>query len=301
MANGIQTELIDAEKKHNVIGLTLLGALLFLRFPFLVTAEILFTNEIQISFWVYIIFTSGTYILTAFLIWWERERLKAYWIDLATAITFLCQNFYFIVGGLLFWKMKRSHAWFPTPPGRVWRWGLIGMILAIGVNLLLMTLNLFPQQSRGNDRPDLFFLAFAFFIQTTNAAVWEEPLFRGFLWGYLRQARWPNMVIWIFQALLFTTGHIYYLKDEALFPWFVRMFLPSLIIGLIAWRAKSIFASMLTHGMFNASGDMLLHMGSLSEAIGVCWSAIMILVILLILVWILEIMIHRKSINNQMT
>ena len=122
----------------------------------------------------------------------------------------------------------------------------------------------------------------------TNAAVWEEPLFRGFLWGYLRLAKWKNVWIWLFQAVLFTLGHVYYLRSEAFVPWLIRMLLPSLLIGFIAWRAGSIFASMVTHGTFNACGDILFHSKSLSGAMQVAWSGMIILAVILGCVLIFE-------------
>jgi hypothetical protein len=64
--------------------------------------------------------------------------------------------------------------------------------------------------------------------------------------------------------------------------------LPSLIIGFIAWQAKSIFASMVTHGMFNASNDMLWHTHSLSEAVKVSWSAVIIIMVILAVIWLVE-------------
>jgi membrane protease YdiL (CAAX protease family) len=129
----------------------------------------------------------------------------------------------------------------------------------------------------------------------TTAAVLEEPLFRGFLWGYLRRWHWPNVLIWLFQAALFTLGHIYYLKEEAFVPWLIRMMLPALLIGFIAWQARSIFAGMVTHGVFNASTDMLLHTRSLAEAIYLSWSIVVILTGILAAVWILEWLRRRRA------
>jgi hypothetical protein len=43
-------------------------------------------------------------------------------------------------------------------------------------------------------------LFYAVLSQMTNAAVFEEPLFRSFLWGHLQIAGWKNGWIWLFQA-----------------------------------------------------------------------------------------------------
>ena len=34
-------------------------------------------------------FTIATHLLTAALIWWERDRLQTFWFDLVSAIIFL--------------------------------------------------------------------------------------------------------------------------------------------------------------------------------------------------------------------
>ncbi len=285
----------DLRKRHLRISLLLLSGLLFLRLPFLTTAGLLFSNDYLLRAVAFLIFIVCTYLLTAILIWWEREQLKEFWIDLASAITFLCQMYCFPIGIGLFLAMLKKRAKFPPVLNGVWRWLLVGAILALVCNIFTSSTGLEPSDSRSGEPATFMFLIPAILIQMTNAAVFEEPLFRGFLWGYLRRWRWPNILIWLFQAGLFTLGHAYYLKDEAFFPWLVRMMLPSLILGLIAWRAQSIFASMVTHGVFNASGDMLLHTRSLSEAINVSWIAVIILTGVLVEVLMVDWMRQRQA------
>jgi membrane protease YdiL (CAAX protease family) len=282
-------------KKHSLISLLLLGGLLFLRFPFLIAADWILTREAIQHAIVYFIFSVGTYLLTAILIWWEREHLSDFWIDLAAAITFLLQIFCFPIGIGLFATMRRHHARFPSPLANVWQWALVGAIFAIVCNMFLVKLGLEPSSSRGPQPASFSYLLPAVFSQMTGAAVFEEPLFRGFLWGYLRRVQWKDGWIWLFQALFFTLGHVYYLQTEAIAPWFIRIMLTSLIIGFIAWRAKSIFASMVTHGMSNASNDILLHTRSLLEAVKVGWiTVIVIMVILAVGIWIGEWMRNRQ-------
>jgi hypothetical protein len=295
MSTNINLAFPDTGKKHWMVGLLLLGGLLFLRFPFLITAEIASINQPVFEVAVLVIYAGGTYTLTAILIWWERERLRDFWIDIGSAITFLCQIPCFPIGIGLFRAMRRSQAKFPALPRGVWRWLLVGAILALVSNIFTMSTGFAPHETRSATQASLLSLLPGILTQMTTAAVWEEPLFRGFLWGYLRRWRWPNVLIWLFQAALFTAGHIYYLNEEAFVPWLIRIMLPSLIVGLIAWQARSIFASMFTHGMFNASGDMLFHTRSLSEAIQVSWSAVVILTGILVGVWIFEWLRHRRA------
>lgn len=190
----------------------------------------------------------------------------------------------FLCGIGLFAAIRRKQARFPAPPSGVLRWALFGGLLALLVELLLVYLKLNPPQDRSAGPATLGFLFFAVLTQLTNAAVWEEPLFRGFLWGYLRLAKWKNVWIWLFQAGLFTLGHVYYLRTEPFGPWIIRIMIPSLLLGLIAWRARSITASMATHAFFNASFDLLAHLGSPDQAIGIAWRAVIILAVALVLV-----------------
>lgn len=295
MATNINLTSSNTNRRHWVISMLLFGGLLFLRFPFLTTLGTVLPDGSQFRLPTYVVFVIGTCLLTAILIWWERERLQDFWIDIASAITFLCQTFCFPIGIGLFATMRRSRTKFPAPPTGVWRWALIGAILALLSNILTTHLGIEPSQPRGTGTASFVFLVPALLIQMTNAAVFEEPLFRGFLWGYLRRWRWPNGLIWLFQAALFTLGHVYYLKKEAFLPWLIRMMLPSLVIGLVAWRARSIFASMVTHGMVNASGDMLMHTRSLSEALQVSWSVVGICAAILVGGLVLERLRHRAQ------
>jgi membrane protease YdiL (CAAX protease family) len=275
-------------RRHGLVSLILLGGLLLLRFPFLIAADMLLARESVYRTVSVGIFAGGTYLLTAVLIWWERERLQDFWIDIGSGITFLCQIFCFPIGIVLFRAMRRSQARFPPLPPGVLPWLLIGPILALAATLLTTRLGLEPIRPRGQEAASLFWLLTSTFIQMNVAAVLEEPLFRGFLWGYLRRWHWSNILIWLLQAVLFTLAHVYYLKDESFMPWLIRIMLPSLVIGLVAWQARSIFASMVTHGVFNASADILMHARSFTEAQNVCWIALLALAGLLVSRWILK-------------
>jgi membrane protease YdiL (CAAX protease family) len=106
-------------------------------------------------------------------------------------------------------------------------------------------------------RPDLFDLlapvAMSFPYQLGYAAVTEEPLFRGFLWGYLRKSGWKEIWIWLTQAGLFALGHIYYLNKAPL-SFGIIVPVGALVMGLFAWRSRSIATSMAAHGAMNALG-----------------------------------------------
>ncbi len=266
------------------IGLLLLAGLLILRLPYLTVVAAWFNPP---PVWLFFSFITGTYLLTALLIYVERERLQAFWFDLSSAIIFLFQPFLFLGGIGLFAAMRRKRVKFPAPPPRLLRWALLGSLLGVLGELLLVYLNLNPPLERFTEPATLGFVLSAVLAQTTSAAVFEEPLFRGFLWGYLRLAKWKNVWIWLFQAALFMLGHVYYLRAEPFVPWMVRLMIPSLLLGLVAWGARSITASMVTHGFINATSDLLTQQGTPEQAIGIAWTAAAILMaaLALALVW----------------
>jgi len=90
-----------------------------------------------------------------------------------------------------------------------------------------------------------------------GAAIAEEPLFRGFLWGEMRAAGWRNSTIWIVQAALFWVGHIYYI-GRAPFSFWVVVPAAGLAFGALAWRTRSVASSMMAHTLVNELAAFLL-------------------------------------------
>lgn len=89
--------------------------------------------------------------------------------------------------------------------------------------------------------------------QLATAAAMEEPLFRGILWGYLRRRGWHWARILIAQAVLFWIGHIYHLVQHPTHFW-LWVPLAGIVFGLVAWRTRSVAASMVTHSLANSIG-----------------------------------------------
>jgi hypothetical protein len=69
-----------------------------------------------------------------------------------------------------------------------------------------------------------------YIYQLGYAAVSEEPLFKGFLWGYLEKKGINNYKILLFQTILFTVAHIYYFPDSLL-ALFIIVPVSTLIFG----------------------------------------------------------------------
>ena len=263
-------------KHQQVFLLTLIG-LLILRIPFF--AGMYFFNLQQE--WTYTVFDIGTYLLTTFLIWYEIDNLSTYHIDtLAVIIIVLFKPVQSLM--LNFWGTDFYNPAFPVISslaiwliaiffilGVWWKrtklpsiklvnlgWLLIGLLAGLITSVVLsfpwsyqISVNSLPYRFLDNNV--LKEITSLFFYQVGFPAISEEPLFRGFLWGYLRTMKWKDIWIFLFQAGLFTLSHIYYISAPISF-WIIVPIV-SLVLGWLAWRSRTITSSMMAHGMINAA------------------------------------------------
>jgi membrane protease YdiL (CAAX protease family) len=89
----------------------------------------------------------------------------------------------------------------------------------------------------------------------SRAVILEEPVFRGFLWGFLRERGWNEKVIWLSQAALFWLAHLNYVQRPYTF-WLVIP-LSGLVYGWLAWKSRSLAPSMLAHAAYNSLAAVL--------------------------------------------
>jgi membrane protease YdiL (CAAX protease family) len=262
---------------HQRAAWLVLFLLLVLRIPYTIAIIYLLPIENQSGAAIY---EAGTYLLTCFLIWWERERLAEFHIDLFALFLILlarpAQTFI-----LAYWGVDSPMA-FPRPLGlglwvvslglgaALWRggfkparagsrsllWLAVGLLLGIGLSIaenfpaFLATLSAPHPPQTGT--PLLSSAALNILYHLGFAPINEEPLFRGFLWGYLRQLKWRENLIWLFQAVLFTSAHVYFAAQFPLMFW-VLIPLAGLLFGLLAWRSRSIAPAIFAHAMVNGS------------------------------------------------
>jgi len=141
-------------------------------------------------------------------------------------------------------------------------WLLIGLLLGIGLSVAENFQTFQSMLSNGySSQMKLVLILFSSSLNLLYhlgfSPVNEEPLFRGFLWGYLRQLRWKTVWILLFQAMLFTAAHIYSARQFPLMFW---IFIPitALLFGLLVWRSRSIAPAILAHALVNGSIYFLL-------------------------------------------
>jgi len=266
---------------HQIVFWSILICLFLLRIPFMAGIRLFYGFNDTGNDWVNIVWQLGTYLFTAFLVWWERDDLQNYHIDFLAVIIIILSlplqtlvlnswgwgNFYGNVlafprwGSLLAWAISigllttlwLSHATIPRFRLISVGWFIIGILLGVFWNLLSGVNLSVPIRQLTNYQSWVAILnpiAVRFLYHLGASSVMEEPLFRGFLWGGLRKAGWKDFWIWLFQAVLFDLSHIYYWK---VFPTsLLTVFLSGLFFGFLAWRSKSISMSIAAHSIVNA-------------------------------------------------
>ncbi|MBI5961855.1 MAG: CPBP family intramembrane metalloprotease [Chloroflexi bacterium] len=274
---------MGAEKSegHPKIAWLIIALLLFLRIPFTIAIIYFLRIEDQRGGAVYEV---GTYLLLAVLIWWERHRLADFHIDIyALAFIVLFRPLQTLI--LTFWGVD-SPLTFPRPMGLtiwaisiglillLWQSGFkparassltlgwlaigcfAGVCVSIAENLSSFQAMFFPNRYPPSAQV-LTSMGLNLLYHLGFAPINEEPLFRGFLWGYLRQLKWTDNWILIFQAILFTSAHVYFAARLPLMFW---VYIPTaaFLFGILTLRSRSIAPGILAHGIINGSVYVLI-------------------------------------------
>jgi membrane protease YdiL (CAAX protease family) len=262
-------------KTKNWIFLFLLLGLFILRFPFLILScyKINLVSPELVS----PIYYGGTYLLAAIMIFLMRDSLSSYNMGRGAIIIYIAAPFaIFLSQAAKSIDSVHSDLWFrmgvslcllialiisrpklrKRSAKQILLWILISIIVGICVGVIVG--KILSIQTRDNNPmyPTILTCVTEFFIQLGNAAAIEEPLFRGFLWGFLKKLHWHDLWIWLFQAVLFWLGHIYYL-GVVNYSFFIIVPACGLILGFIVWRSRSIGTSMIVHSLINSLGSIL--------------------------------------------
>jgi hypothetical protein len=231
------------------------------------------------SHWLTPVRRIGVYLLMALLVWWERERLSNYHFDrLALAIVILGKPFELLLYELQipFAYPPRSSVhllYLPISAGLLvallisrpklarlragnWRWVLIGAWAGVCLGLFSGHLLRLQWSDEGGSELTMLILAFLPIQQMVTAGISTEPIYRGFLWGALREAGWADVWVCMVQAGLFWAGHLFYLGVAPLSLW-VLVPIAGLVLGRLAWRSRSIAVTMVAHGVANGVSQMV--------------------------------------------
>lgn len=252
------------EKISNVI-------LIFLLFVRVVDEDLaIWIFGASVPAWVPFWYNSIAYILTATIVWLNRHRLAALNIDrpfiaaliLGGALYALHptpNNVGVLVGiaaGLIFWAYSNNHFVFknlvPYPKGTGWLillTALWALIPALFIQPILKT----PLSFR------IFSVTFIGGLQSYLALnVFEELVFRGALWAYLQSLGLNERTAFYVQAFLFWIAHQGALLTKSWYSFFVVIPGVAILLGLLAWRSKSLTPSTIGHFLFNLITQLLL-------------------------------------------
>lgn len=240
--------------------------LLFLRIPLLFLGSFGVISK-DLSLVIYLLFT---YLFTAIFIGKYTDNLKQYYITPTSLIIFLTAPILgiltmsfdptvylrgiisLILGGYLIKK-----GYFKFEKLNKLEYKLSNLLLFIA---FIFAFILFNKYVLGKNI-DLFKINFFEFIDTfafqlSFAAVSEEPLFRGIMMGEMIKRKTPPAVAIAIQGGIFWLSHIYYANTGLNF-WVLHPII-SIMLGILAYKGKSITNSMLFHGVGNTLGSLFL-------------------------------------------
>lgn len=259
--------------RHQLIFWFLIALLIILRLPMLGLMTYLVPSTFN---WVVPLYEIGTYTIIAFLIWWEKDNLQLHHIDglalfliiifkpLSTLILYfwipsnpmafpkIISLAFFIPSVILLtlvlWKkiIAKIDTW------RSIRWfiagGFLGVLLMVieGIIMIKYLNTPFPL----NPGTEAWFYPI---YQIGYAAVPEEPLFRGFLWGGMKKAGLKDFWILVIQTVTFTIAHIYFLDSSTPILYLILIFIESLCLGILVWKSRLLSSTIAFHGFANGS------------------------------------------------
>jgi membrane protease YdiL (CAAX protease family) len=262
---------VHDETGHDRIVWLLVVGLLILRIPFL--AGMRYFTWTSTALWVMPIFEVGTYVLTAILIWLERDRLADHHVDLLALVIIivgkplelLLSSFpnpgwrsllsdayllYLPVAAALLAGLVIARPALGKSGARKWLWVGIGVVagIAVGAHSGWLSRREIAAPLPMSVTPGVLLLLPVH--EMLYAGIAEEPLFRGFLWGALRRAGWKDVWVLVLQWALFWVAHIYLLDRSPVTFWQIVP-LGGLVFGVLAWGSRSIGVSMIAHGLAN--------------------------------------------------
>ena len=209
------------------------------------------------------------YILIAAIALLNRHRLAALHIDrpFIAALLFsgilyafyLIQSVGIFVGiaaGLIYWAYQTNQLVFknpvPYPKG-------IGFLILLTILLSLAPILLFHPTLKIPLNLQLFGTTFLeILIPQLASIVFEEMLFRGALWAYVRSLGLSDHVAFFIQAILFWVSHHQFLALNHPYSFWVALPIATILWGLMTWRSKSLTPSTISHFLFNITSGLMM-------------------------------------------
>ena len=261
----------DGNQSNGRITLILMVGLLVLRIFFLN-----FFFFYRYTIWVEFFYVIGTYALFAVLIYREREKLLDFHLDGPSLFLIISLPIFLGVSSILALFLQelepnvqlgslsavfngcaatalylgvRKQVRMPDIRSKHVVWcvaGILAGIIFAGLEAYFKG----AQLKVGGEASIFSYFLVALSVNFFQASIFEEPLFRGFLWGYLFKLVKDEKKVLLLQMLLFWVAHIKYIGAPATF--WISVPLSGLLLGLLVWRSRSLTTSMFAHAAMNA-------------------------------------------------
>ncbi len=224
--------------------------------------------------WLYVIFHFFYYIIISLLIWVEREHLDENNIDLWSLILFFvfgvflqpvetanrylrdisCIS-YTIIALILIINLHGKHVQLSRSYS-AFRWLYVSVIFACLILWCIATVHVPLTGISGPTKSPIINHLYSILFNLSYIAIPEEAIFRGFLWGILNRMGFNNRKTLFIQAALFTAAHIRFFQPESIIS-YIGIFIFSLFVGFLAWKAHSIFPGIFTHAFHDYLSDLI--------------------------------------------
>jgi membrane protease YdiL (CAAX protease family) len=151
-----------------------------------------------------------------------------------------------ITAGFVYWAYRKNHFYLANsvryPPE---------IILLILMSVLLALLPVYIYDPSLKKSLSFQSVITAVFQAQLALIVFEELIFRGALWAFLRDLGLKEHIVFFLQAFLFWISHHNYgLRDNPYLFW-IAIPLAAILLGFIVWRSKSLTPSTIAHFLFN--------------------------------------------------
>lgn len=225
---------------------------------------------VNVPDWAIYWYNGIAYISTTVIVWLNRHRLAALNIDRSFLAALILggvlyalretpNNIGVLVGisaGLVYWGYINNLFVFndpiPYPKGT-------GLLILLSILLALAPVLLFPSTLETRLNLQILIVTFVGVLQAYLALnVIEEVIFRGALWVYLRSLGLNEQVVFSIQAFLFWIAHHRFLLTHHPYLFWFAVPCIAILLGLLAWRTKSLTPSLISHFLFNYVTQVIL-------------------------------------------
>lgn len=235
-------------------------------FTRIVVANIFNFSSVSQNINIGLIINLALYTLCILLIINNRSNLLYFNINKTTVIILIISGFFpritsnsvisviiqllFIIIAIWLWVIYRKKELSTENLPKMNYWSIIGIILLIPLLFILSKLRIYlPLSVSPNNSSVLASFPPITYIYYLCYVGFEETVFRGFLWGYLRGYKINEIKILFITSGIFWISHLNYLSH----PWTFWIQLPiiSLYLGLLAYKSKMASPSIFAHAFYN--------------------------------------------------